>query len=363
MQKKSDILSNLLDTWQNLYNTDQSIMVEAVEQLLVNLEVRNVAIKTLQLVTEKLKQDPHSQRSHALLFVKNKFLSLYSSRQAQDLCAADILFLNIFAHAMEPESNIENSSKSFEKIQTFLLFLNGNYSNNISGCIPHIVHITNYSNDIKLVCLIEYGSLAVSNGIYDIFFTLNKLQCLHMQFDVDNLRPTFDSLDLHLKHTLDALKKAKYNNNDIENSIKKFISKWEILKKKYLDLFKMCNKELIVKIESNIPAFVESLKELFKLTCFDCNTLEHGLQRISEISIMVEDRLNEFQEFLQVKALRNFAMGSYLEDFPGLVHFIHIDRTNGRVITPNLDFTSKEKTLIPKEKVIKTKKCSSVLLL
>lgn len=272
--------------------------------------------------------------------------NLYFSRQAQELSSADILFLNVFCHAMEPETNAECSNKLFEKIQTHLIFLG-----RTSTSIPHIIHIVNYENDIKLVCLIEYGSHAVASSINDVFYSFHKLQNLQLQYDIENLKPSFDNLDLCMKHALDALKKAKYNKNDIENSIKKFTSKWDILKKKYLDLFKTFEKELIVKIESNIPCFVESLKELFKLTCFDCTTLEHGLQRISEISGMVESRLLEFIEFLQVKAQRNFTMTSYLEEFPGLVHFIHIDRSSGRVTAPHLDFTVPEKSMVSRDKV------------
>lgn len=247
---------------------------------------------------------------------------------------------------MEPETNTECSNKLFEKIQTHLIFLG-----RTSTSIPHIIHIVNYENDIKLVCLIEYGSFAVASSINDVFYSFHKLQNLQLQYDIENLKPAFENLDLCMKHTLDALKKAKYNKNDIENSIKKFTNKWDILRKKYLDLFKTFEKELIVKIESNIPGFVESLKELFKLTCFDCTTLEHGLPRISEISGMVESRLLEFIEFLQVKAQRNFTMTSYLEDFPGLVHFIHIDRSNGRVTAPHLDFVSAEKSMVSRDKV------------
>lgn len=51
---------------------------------------------------------------------------------------------------------------------------------------------------------------------------------------------------------------------------------------------------------------------------------------------MVEGRLLEFGEFLLVKSQQNFTLGSYLEEFPGLVHFIHIDRSTGRLIAPNI---------------------------
>lgn len=351
MPKRAEILSTLLDSWAHLQENDQSVMVEAIEQLLVNGDVRTVTQKTLQAVTEKLKQDPHSQRSHALIFVKNKFLSVASSRQAQELSSADILFLNIFCHAMDPEKLSECSSKTFEKIQTHLLFLSGTSNSLSTGCTSHIVHIVDYENEIKLVLLIEYGSLAVSNGLYDTFLALNKLQNLQMQYDIENLKPAFDSLDTIMKHNFDALKKAKYNKNDVENAIKKFTAKWDNLRRKYLDLFKAFDKEFIVKIEANVPGFMETLKEMFKLTCFDCSTLDHGRQRISEISQMVEERMAEFSEFLQVKAQKNFSMTSYLDEFPGMIHFIYIDRSMGRVISPHLDYSSADKPMVPRKKV------------
>lgn len=65
---------------------------------------------------------------------------------------------------------------------------------------------------------------------------------------------------------------------------------------------------------------------------------------------MVETKLNEFVEFLQVKSLKNFSLGSYLEEFPGLVHFIHIDRSNGRITAPNLEI-SDDISLVLKDKV------------
>jgi hypothetical protein len=52
---------------------------------------------------------------------------------------------------------------------------------------------------------------------------------------------------------------------------------------------------------------------------------------------MVASKLINISDFLQVKAMKNFSMGSYLEEFPGLVHFLHIDRSNGRLVAPGFD--------------------------
>lgn len=76
--------------------------------------------------------------------------------------------------------------------------------------------------------------------------------------------------------------------------------------------------------------------------------MEHGIQRVKEISDMVEARLLQFGDFLRAKALRNCSMASYLEEFPGLVHFLHIDRSTGRIIAP---YITNESSLIPKDKV------------
>lgn len=155
-----------------------------------------------------------------------------------------------------------------KKIQTNLLFLQGNVNGSYAGCIPHIVHISQLDNDIILVLLIEYGNLQVASGLYDVFFSMHKTRNLQMQNDIDGLRPAFDKLETNVKHVLEALKKAKFNSSDIDHSTRKFANRWDVLKKKYVELFKNLDKDLVVTIESNLPGFVEALKELFRVILF-----------------------------------------------------------------------------------------------
>lgn len=56
----------------------QSVLMEGVEQLLINMGARKVAQQALITASENLKRDPYSQRHHSILFVKNKLLTMFS---------------------------------------------------------------------------------------------------------------------------------------------------------------------------------------------------------------------------------------------------------------------------------------------
>lgn len=161
------------------------------------------------------------------------------------------------------------------KIQSHLVFLQGNVNGTYAGCIPHIIHISYLKNNVTLLILLEYGNLPVSSGLFDVFFALHKIRILQMQNDIDNLRPAYENLDHYIKQSLDALKKAKFNNTDIESAIRKYGSKWDLLRRKYLELFKNSDRDLVLVIESNIPSLVDALKDLFRVR-FQYYTLLHS---------------------------------------------------------------------------------------
>lgn len=249
--KKSEMLISLIVKWKRLYSESQDVCLEVIEQLTVNNDVKNNIVSSLEVALEKLKQDPQFQRNHAVVFVGNKFLSMFSMRTSQQLTPADILFLNIFNQTMEPE----------QKIEYFMLFLRGTSN----SCIPHKVHRITITSGVTLLLLSEFGNTIISSNLYETFVQLNKIKILQSQADMDNIVIETEKLEKVVKNVIDVGKKIKNNSQEIEDSSKNFQNKYESLKKKYVEMLKIMDKNQLVKVESYFPYFLEATKELYKV--------------------------------------------------------------------------------------------------
>jgi len=405
------LLSRLLDTWMQLQDSDQSFLVEAIEQLMVNIDLTATSLKALQDAVEKLKTVTEFSRIHAMLLVENKFLSLYSSRGAEELSAGDIMFLSLMCEAFylaptdsslvestESEDANESSGDEFYSPQTSpqgspfqarkeysrpaedtdqeeSLSLPPRFPdiNEADGIIsqvvllmgnsvtynPHAVHICPLDEGVNLLFMFETGSSTVSSGLCEVFYFLNVLQSIHSQKDMDELKHIFDYLESGIKKVFEGLKKMRHLRPEVENLQRKLQCKWEFMRKKYLEYIKTTDSDCLLRVEASATPFLEDLQELLQFTCFDNKVLDVGRDAVLAVASTVKHRLSDFSSFLKVKALRNFTLGSrasltinkYLEEFPGLVHFLYIDRFNHRITAPSLDFTSEETTSLTKKKI------------
>lgn len=86
-------MSSLLDAWAYLRDCEQSMLTEAIEQLSINTDLGVAILKVLNDACDKLKAQSEFSNVHILILVEQKFLSLYSSKNAHDLYASDILLM------------------------------------------------------------------------------------------------------------------------------------------------------------------------------------------------------------------------------------------------------------------------------
>lgn len=69
------------------------MLTEAIEQLSINTDLGVAILKVLHDACDKLKAQSEFSNVHILILVEQKFLSLYSSKNAHDLYASDILMM------------------------------------------------------------------------------------------------------------------------------------------------------------------------------------------------------------------------------------------------------------------------------
>ncbi|CAG9772615.1 unnamed protein product [Ceutorhynchus assimilis] len=340
-KSKATMYGLLIDKWLALRNTNQAIFVEAVEQLVVNRDISSTCIQSLRDSISKLSLHFECSKVHGLLFVDNKLLSLYSSSNAKQLSAADILFVTILINCLSEKTGT---------IESFQVLLSGPEQE--PKCLPHAVHLIELFENVFLVYLVETVDPLVAAPLYETFLHLHKLRYLQTQRELQSIQIGHDNLSVAVKKLNDGLRKCKIKSCDALH--KQLMKKWEVLNMKYKDYLKTNLNESILRAEALAINFLDDLKKLYNCIAMDDSLLTCSTNHISNLFPKVAIDLEVFKDFFKVKGIKNFSLGSrdsltinkYLERFPGLVHFLYIDRNTHRVTTPSLDMQAEKADFI-----------------
>ncbi|PVD30652.1 hypothetical protein C0Q70_09925 [Pomacea canaliculata] len=114
-------------------------------------------------------------------------------------------------------------------------------------------------------------------------------------------------------------------------------------------------------LDSALTEFQKRLKDLFQQLFLlpSSASSDHSLfvsrSIVSKMKVYIQEELMDYRDYLSVKAQRNITMTSYLDDFPGLVHFIYVDRHYHQMMAPSLNIISDQgkmdATVFFKEKI------------
>ena len=160
----------------------------------------------------------------------------------------------------------------------------------------------------------------------------------------------FETLDTIAKKIMDLLKKQK--NMPMRNE---FSSRWERFRVGFNQYIRTRDP-----ISLQLSPITDVLREIFR-AYFSEKELLKGITegQLEVVRQKIQHDTEDFWDFLKVKASRNTTLGSkntltidkYLEEFPGLVHFIYVDRNQHWVTMPALDFSRDETVKLTRKKV------------
>ncbi|XP_045769604.1 Hermansky-Pudlak syndrome 1 protein homolog isoform X2 [Maniola jurtina] len=284
------------------------------------------ALNALRTVSKEIKCSPH-QHYHMLLFVGDKMLALYSSRGCEDLMPPDLILLSVQCiAAQEYWKELRNTDSTNENAHlpwlsqenSAIVHLCGGGA--VSPCAPHSLHVAEIAPRIVFAVLVDMDSREVGIAVHMSSQILSNLRRLLLQRNLDVLPNTLDSLEATLRKTTEALRKNKAPSTLCAR-----------VTSRMLELRKSCTTTTPLTPETTATALHTALEAVIEYLKPDIPSLklEHPVKELRAL-------LSPYLEFLRVKAQRYFSLESYVEEFPGLVHFVYIDRGAARCLAPDM---------------------------
>ncbi|ODM97047.1 Hermansky-Pudlak syndrome 1 protein [Orchesella cincta] len=387
--EQAELVDNLLTTWGKLYTSDQSFMIEAVEQLNVNPQINATLIKSLRDFSTKLQNQLGSNSVHALIFMETKLLSWYSTRGAIQLGSVDILFLTLLCQKIcsassgsgnsdagqaggrrrtrgnvsgstasdsvdlgtsssetgsigfhSSRENLFDEGSSADDEQEELISGDGSsflkiLKSDQSVYVPQIVHISVIQHGIYAVFVCEPSSSPTTTALCTALQMAVEFHGKYREPLTD--KPIFDQMEGLNKKILDLLKKQKNLHIRAEVS-----SRWDRFRSGFQQYLKTKD-QLTVQTTPMVDVYREAFRNYYSWG------VDKGKLGQFWDGVKTNDFWSLFSTSFNLDVRNN--LSKYLEDFPGLVHFVYVDRNRHIVTTPSFDYRRDDSVKLTKTKI------------
>lgn len=340
--KRSQLLGSVMETYCALKEQNQVFLFEALEQVAVNSDITSSCMKLLQEMLEIFQRCAHKGEMpcHSFLLFNYKLVSSFSRRNSTRLSHGDMLLLFLILQSLHKENNgtEDHRQEGNEKTRSLLLF----FATALHSSIPYIVHSVVITSSILLVVISEVNSKVL---LADSLFSLLKhLHSIQEKPEDGRCRMTVDVLESAITRLSDTCRRAELE-KDEATCISLITKKWAHLKMSgFVEYLSGSNNtELAARSEEALLLLKKNVQTAFKELVLNPELAREVEPRpmLADsqelIRTAVKKQLESYMDFLLVKAGEGLHISSFSAQFPGLLHFVYINRTANRMLATIID--------------------------
>ncbi|KAI8792885.1 Hermansky-Pudlak syndrome 1 protein [Biomphalaria glabrata] len=206
---------------------------------------------------------------------------------------------------------------------------------------PYNLHCLQVLPGVTLILLSQAPKHQLAESIFPAINHLQDLLYKHrIRYSRTRGSQVYEFIHSFLTKLHSNLKKIKGRISSLSFDLH---SRWEKddLKRKLTDyLEKDLQAPITKELESQLLEVYKKLKELFShLFLTPQHYSPQLVDALSQVRIAISKDLQDYREYLNVKAQRNITMTSYIDEFPGLIHFIFVDRLFHQMSAPSLNIS------------------------
>lgn len=207
-----------------------------------------------------------------------------------------------------------------------------------TNSVPHLLHCVPVTVDITLVFVCQISRVEDSTALVRFLEILNLVMRVSWKDNIGSATAAAKTLDSSVKAILNIAQ--HYGNSEmVSGPVKMLADRWKEVNTPSL-LVHLEEGETSGSLDQRVrfdlqQMYSQALNLFYRLffvpRALTTDEEDSQTKQLQEIQMRLRASLGDYAKFLHAKSLNNLTLTSYLELYPGMIHFLYVDRATNQM--------------------------------